>query len=49
MREQKRLGFPWREVRDVIRKTYKRPNKKENGPKSFPKDYLWTLGKGVLY
>ena len=23
--------------------------KKENWPKSFPKDYLWTLGNGVLY
>ncbi len=38
-----------REVRDVIRKPYKTPNKKENWPKSFPGDYLWTLGKGVLY
>ena len=25
------------------------PNKKKNWPKSFPKDYLWTLDKGVLY
>ena len=24
-------------------------NKKENRPKSFPRDWLWTLGKGVLY
>ncbi len=24
-------------------------NKGENWPKSFPRDYLWTLGKGVLY
>jgi len=25
----------------------KMPNKKENWPKSFPRDYLWTLGKRV--
>jgi len=33
----------------LIRKPYKRPNKKENLPKSFSRDCLWTLGKGVLY
>ena len=33
----------------LIRKPYKRPNRKENWPKSFPRDYLWTLGKGLLY
>ena len=33
----------------LIRKPYKRPNKKEDRPKSFPRDYLLTLGKGVLY
>ena len=38
-----------KEVRDVIRKPYKIPNKKENWAKLFPRDYLWTLGKGVLY
>ena len=32
----------------LIRKPYKTPNKKENRPKAFPRDYLWTLGKGVL-
>jgi len=32
--------------RGVILKPYKRPNKKENGPKSFSRDWLWTLGKG---
>jgi len=35
--------------RILIRKQYKRPNKKENRPKSFPRDYLRTSGKGVLY
>jgi len=25
------------------------PKKKENRPKFFPRNYLWTLGKGVLY
>ena len=33
----------------LIRKPYKTPNKKVNWPESFPGDYLWTLGKGVLY
>ena len=33
----------------LIRKPYKTPNKKENWPKSFLRDYLWTFGKGVLY
>ncbi len=33
----------------LIWKPYKRPNKKENGTESFSRDYLWTLGKGVLY
>jgi hypothetical protein len=38
-----------REFRDVIRKPYKRPNEKENCPRTLPRDYLRTLGKGVLY
>jgi hypothetical protein len=37
-----------REAWDVIRKPYKTPDKK-NWPKSFPKSYLRTSGKGMLY
>jgi hypothetical protein len=32
-----------------MRKPYKILNKKEKWLKSFPKNYLWTLDKGVLY
>ena len=32
-----------------MRKPYKIPNKKENWSKSFPRDYLRTSSKGVLY
>ena len=33
----------------LYRNHIKNPNKKENWPESFPRDYLWILGKGVLY
>ncbi len=38
-----------REAWDVIRKLHKAPDKKEDRPESLPRDYLWSLGKGVLY
>ena len=37
------------EVRDVIRKPYKNPNKKGSCPKSRPRNYLWISCKEVLY
>ena len=33
----------------IIWKPYKTPNKKEDWTKPFPRDYLWTLSKVVLY